>query len=145
MRVALLDETGVVLAASRDVRALQREHLAPGAATAPSGAAQWTRANVTRWDFVDLPDGVTVPQRPRDVVLYPALLDSAGSVEIKLVPPGLGAAERHRGGVRRLLLKGLPQQTALIRDRTLADRELVLAYHGIGSTELLIDGGYTAG
>jgi ATP-dependent helicase HrpA len=104
-----------------------------------ANGAQWARRNVTRWDFADLPASVTVPQRPRDVILYPALLDEADSVELKLVPPGLGAVEQHRGGVRRLLLKGLPQQIALIRDRTLADRELVLAYHGIGSTDLLID------
>jgi ATP-dependent RNA helicase HrpA len=140
MRVTLLDEAGAVLAASRDVRTLQRELLEPAAAPMPpSGAAQWTRTNVARWDFADLPDSVTVPQRPRDLVLYPALLDDGGRVELKLVPPGPGAVEQHRGGVRRLLLKGLPQQSALIRERTLADRELVLAYHGIGSTELLVD------
>jgi ATP-dependent helicase HrpA len=41
--------------------------------------------------------------------------------------------------VRRLLLKVLPQQTALIRDRTLADRALVLNYHGVGDTAALVD------
>jgi ATP-dependent helicase HrpA len=41
--------------------------------------------------------------------------------------------------VRRLLLKAMPQQTALVRDATLADRALVLAYHGLGPTAALVD------
>jgi ATP-dependent helicase HrpA len=41
--------------------------------------------------------------------------------------------------VRRLLMKALPQQVALVRDRTLAERELVLGFHGIGATGALVD------
>jgi ATP-dependent helicase HrpA len=41
--------------------------------------------------------------------------------------------------VRRLVLKALPQQAALIRDRTLADRALLLAYHGVGDNAALVD------
>jgi ATP-dependent helicase HrpA len=33
----------------------------------------------------------------------------------------------------------LPQQAAMIRDRTLADRELVLNYHGVGDSAALVD------
>jgi ATP-dependent helicase HrpA len=38
-----------------------------------------------------------------------------------------------------LLLKALPQQVGLIRDRTLADRALVLAYLGVGDSAALVD------
>jgi ATP-dependent helicase HrpA len=41
--------------------------------------------------------------------------------------------------VRRLILKALPQQAALIRDRTLADRALLLGYHGVGDNAALVD------
>jgi len=71
--------------------------------------------------------------------LYPALVDVDGRVDLTLQPPGAAAAAVHRGGVRRLLLKALPQQTALIRDRALADRALVLAYHGVADSGALVD------
>jgi ATP-dependent helicase HrpA len=41
--------------------------------------------------------------------------------------------------VRRLLLKALPQQAALIRERVMADRALLLSYHGIGDSAALVD------
>jgi ATP-dependent helicase HrpA len=139
MRVEVLDSNGTVLAAGRDLNALQRSLLGPAPSPASGARATWTRTGITHWDFGDLPDTVLVPQRPRDLRLYPALGDDDGRVDLKLVPPGAAAVERHRAGVRRLLLKSLPQQTALIKERALAERELVLAYHGIGSTQLLLD------
>jgi ATP-dependent helicase HrpA len=102
-------------------------------------ASQWRRAGVTRWDLGDLPETVVVAQQPRDLVLYPCLVDNAASVDLRLEPPGAAAVALHRAGVRRLLIKVLPQQAALVRDRTLADRDLVLAYHGIGASAALVD------
>jgi ATP-dependent helicase HrpA len=139
MRVKRSTRTARVLAAGRDLRALQRTLLGPAPAPAVGARAAWTRSGVTHWDFGDLPDAVLVPQRPRDLKLYPALADADGRVDLGLVPPGPAAVARHRTGVRRLLLKSLPQQTALVKERALAERELVLAYHGIGSTQLLLD------
>jgi ATP-dependent helicase HrpA len=49
------------------------------------------------------------------------------------------AVARHRAGVRRLLLKAVPQQASLVRDKLIADREAVLAYHGVGTTAELVD------
>jgi ATP-dependent helicase HrpA len=143
MRIALVDADGTVCATGRDLRALQRDWAAVegrgGRAAAPAAEAAWGETALTRWSFGDLPDKVTVQQRPRDLDLYPSLLDEQGRVELRLLPPGPAAVERHRRGVRRLLLKCMPQQTALIRERALADRELVLSYHGIASGDVLID------
>jgi ATP-dependent helicase HrpA len=137
MRVAVVDADGRVLAASRDVAALQRE--LGGAAAVEAAPAGWQRTGLTRWDVGDLPPAVVVAQRPQSLSLYPALVDVDGRVDLKLQPPGPAAVALHRGGVRRLLLKALPQQTALIRDRMLADRALVLAYHGVAATAALVD------
>jgi ATP-dependent helicase HrpA len=142
MRIEVRDADGRVLGAGRDLRALQREWLDARAARAASsggGADAWTRTNVARWDFGDLPDAVALRQAGRDVQLYPSLLDDRGRVDLRLLPPGPAAIEQHRGGVRRLLLKCVPQQAALIRERALKDRELVLAYHGVGSADELVD------
>jgi ATP-dependent helicase HrpA len=142
-RVEVVDADGRVLAAGRELRALQRELGAtPGAAdviAAAAAPAQFRRSNLQRWDIGDLPDSVVVAQRPRDLTLYPCLVDVAGRVDLELKPPGAAAQAVHRSGVRRLLLKALPQQAALIRERTLADRALVLNYHGVGDTAALVD------
>jgi ATP-dependent RNA helicase HrpA len=142
MRIEVRDADGQVLGAGRDLRALQREWLdARAARAAPAGgrADAWTRTNVSRWEFGDLPDAVALRQAGRDVQLYPSLLDDRGRVDLRLLPPGPAAVEQHRGGVRRLLLKSVPQQAALIRERALKDRELVLAYHGVGGAEELVE------
>jgi ATP-dependent helicase HrpA len=139
LRVAVVDADGRVLGASRELAALQREHAVTGAAAEEAAPAQWNRTGLTRWDVGDLPAAVVVAQRPRPLTLYPALDDVAGRVDLNLQPPGAAAVARHRRGVRRLLLKALPQQAALIRDRTLGDRALVLAYHGVGDSAALVD------
>ncbi len=142
MRIEVRDADGHVLGAGRDLRALQREWLdARAARAAPLGGDTdaWTRTNVSRWDFGDLPDAVALRQGSRDVQLYPSLVDEGGRVDLRLLPPGPAAVEQHRAGVRRLLLKGVPQQAAMIRERALKDRELVLAYHGVGSAEDLVE------
>jgi ATP-dependent helicase HrpA len=142
MRIEVRDADGHMLGAGRDLRALQREWLdarAAREASAGAGTDAWTRTNVSRWDFGDLPDSVALRQARRDVQLYPSLLDDHGRVDLRLLPPGPAAVEQHRGGVRRLLLKSVPQQAALIRERALKDRELVLSYHGVGSADELVD------
>jgi ATP-dependent helicase HrpA len=142
MRIEVRDADGAVLGAGRDLRALQREWLdARGVRATVSGGGTdaWARTNIARWDFGDLPDAVALRQGGSDVQLYPSLLDERGRVDLRLLPPGPGAVEQHRAGVRRLLLKGVPQPAALIRDRALKDRELLLAYHGVGGADDLAD------
>jgi ATP-dependent helicase HrpA len=140
LRIAVVDADGRVLAAGRDLAALRRElGVQPGGAPSEAPATRWQRTGLVRWDFGDLPESVLVAQRPRELAFYPTLVDSGGRVDLELRPPGPAAAAEHRNGVRRLLLKSLPQQTALIRDRALADRALVLAYHGVGDGAALVD------
>ena len=140
MRIEVHDAAGRVLAAGRDLRALQREWLDAGGVRAASGGGEaFTRANVAHWDFEDLPDTVALKQAAREVQLYPSLLDVQGRVDLRLLPPGPSAVEQHRRGVRRLLLKNVPQQIALVRERTLKDRDLLLAFHGIGTSDALVD------
>jgi ATP-dependent helicase HrpA len=141
MRVAVLEADGTQRAAGRDLRALQRDGLVAAAepARSPRAREQWSKSGLTQWDFGDLPAAVVVPQKPRDITLWPALQDVAGRVDLSLAPPGPPAIAQHRSGVRRLLLKCLPQQAALVRDSLLAERDLVLAYHGIGNTDALVD------
>jgi len=140
LRVAVVDAGGRVLGAGRDLAPLQRELGAPAGATAAETAPKhWQRTGLTRWEIGELPPTVVVAQRPQPLTLYPALVDNGGRVDLTLQPPGPTAVALHRAGVRRLLLKALPQQAALIRDRALADRSLVLAYHGVADSTALVD------
>jgi ATP-dependent helicase HrpA len=144
MRVAVLDADGKTIAAGRDLPALQRRDAgalrrARRAARPGTPSEQFERTDLARWDFGDLPERATIAQQPRPVELYPALVDDNGRVDLRLLPPGPAAVERHRNGVRRLTLKQLPQQVALIRRETLARRELVLGFHGIGAGDELVD------
>jgi ATP-dependent helicase HrpA len=139
MRVAVVAGDGGVRATGRDLRALQRELGATGGkgVVLSGGVARWERRGVTQWDFGDLPEAVVMHERP--LTLYPALVEREGRVDLTLLPPGAGAVAAHRAGVRRLIVRSLPQQAALIRSRTLADRTLLLAYHGIGDNAALVD------
>ena len=137
MRIEVVGPDGAVIAASRDLVALQRgfAHGAPHAAS----ESEWSRRGVARWDFPDLPDSVRVEQYGTSLALFPALIDVDGRVDLELLAPGPAAAARHRAGVRRLLLKQLPQQTELIRRRVVDDRELILSFHGVGTGDALVD------
>src|SRR5690606_38895884 len=84
-------------------------------------------------------DSVRVEQYGTSLALFPALIDVDGRVDLELLAPGPAAAARHRAGVRRLLLKQLPQQTELIRRRVVDDRELILSFHGVGTGDALVD------
>ncbi len=151
LRVEVLGADGRVLGAGRDLPALQRRFAADlGAAAETRNAAAegpgsgWMRKNVTRWDVPDLPDSVVVRDYSASLALYPALVEADGRVDLRLLPPGPAAVALHRAGVRRLLLKNLPQQAELVRRSVLGDRALVLSYHGIGPGEALVDDVLTA-
>src|SRR5690606_2368103 len=104
MRIEVVDRDGGVVAATRDLVALQRR-FGRRAARRPAPESEWSRRGVTRWDFPDLPDSVRVEQYGTKLALYPALLDVDERVDLELIAPGPAAAARHRLGVRRLLLK----------------------------------------
>jgi ATP-dependent helicase HrpA len=171
MRVAVIGADGGVIAAGRDLPALQRRFAGQathverrgqgGVAARPDARGDRGRAaragrggnrnpelgadrlaprtGLMRWDFDDLPDAVTVREYGTRLALYPALVDAATRVDLAWLPPGPAAVRRHRDGVRRLLLKNVPQQADVIRRRALEDRELLLAFHGIGPGEVLAD------
>ena len=143
LRIEVLDADGTVAGADRDVIALQRRFAAKGGGAEPPGAGvaggSWSRSGLARWDFQDLPERVVVREYGTELGLYPALLDVDGRVDLELIPPGPASAARHRLGVRRLMLRQLPQQADLIRRLVLGDRELILSYHGIGPGEELVD------
>jgi ATP-dependent helicase HrpA len=142
MRIDVIDEAGVSIAASRDLHALQIElakDKSPLARQAAFTDPAWTRRGLSGWDAEALPDLVRVQRYGGALELYPALVEEGTNVDLRLLPPGPAARRSHRHGVRRLLLKRMPQQAARIGVDVLGDRELLLNFHGLGGSRDLID------
>jgi ATP-dependent helicase HrpA len=140
--VEVVDERGAVLAGGHDLRALQRELGARPvlARQKPEGREHaWQRRGLVRWDCGLLPDRVAIEEFGGPLELYPALVEGRAGVDLTLLPPGPAAVERHRRGVRRLLIAQLPQQTGMLRARVLGDKTLLLGFHGLGTGEALLD------
>jgi ATP-dependent helicase HrpA len=105
MRLAITDAKGRVLAAGRDESLLDRK---PSAPSMPAGAAdlrrQWERAGITRWDWGDLPEVLTLDDRSGTPWrLYPRLAVENGDIRIRLFTDANAARSAHVKGVAALL------------------------------------------
>jgi ATP-dependent helicase HrpA len=139
MNVEVIDAEGVIIGRGRNLAALQAE-LKGGPAVEPRPrASAWRRRNLTGWDFGDLPERVAEASHGTVLQLYPALIERDRKADLTLLSPGPAANAAHRAGVRRLMLKSLPQQCGLINDTMHGDRVLKLSYFGIGSEAELLD------
>ena len=68
------------------------------------------REGITQWDFGDLPEKVGFNRGSQTLTGYPALVDDAESVSIRLFDTAQAANESMRAGVRRLLTLALKEQ-----------------------------------
>jgi ATP-dependent helicase HrpA len=105
MRMAfkVLDDTGRVLAVSRDLRQLQRK-LAGETADAfiALQELEFSRDGIHTWDFGDLPESVTLQRYGMSILAFPALVAGEAACALRLLPTRHAAEAAHRAGVRRL-------------------------------------------
>ncbi|MBK1726796.1 ATP-dependent RNA helicase HrpA [Halorhodospira neutriphila] len=140
MAFRVVDAEGAVLAEGRDLPALQAQ--LSGAATeqfAAAGggaAAQWYREGITRWDFDELPESVTLEEGGVTYRGYPALRDEGDAVTRLLLDAPEAAERESRAGVRRLFMLALPQQVRALRKLDEL-KALRLKYRGLGSDDEL--------
>ncbi len=100
----VVDETGGVLAVSRDpavVRRAIRRHRGEGSGDLYD--ERFDREGVQSWDFGDLPESVEVARGSAKAIAHPALLARGGRVALGLVEDSEDAMRRHREGVVALL------------------------------------------
>ena len=115
MNIRVLDDDGEELAMSRDLAGLRRQH---GQAAQQSfvkrGPASEKiaieRDRIARWDFGDLPEEVVFMRNGQSLTGYPALIEQAESVAIRLFDTREAADRAMRPGVRRLLSLMLKEQ-----------------------------------
>jgi ATP-dependent helicase HrpA len=139
LHVAVVDDTGAVVAEGDDLDALQRT-LAPRVQRAVAAAAPTVeRAALTSWSVGAIPSSVTVDRSGGAVQGYPALVDEGGSVALRVLAHADAQRRAMPGGLRRLLLGELPSPArAVVRSLDTAGR-LALSHHPYASVPSLLD------
>jgi ATP-dependent helicase HrpA len=101
----VIDEQRKTLATGRDLVAIRRQL---GMAAKESFAAMpktpYSRENLSRWDFGDLPPSVEVKRDGITFLGYPALVDRGQWASLELLDSPEHARESMRSGVRRLFM-----------------------------------------
>jgi len=92
-----------------------------------------------QWDFGALPESRQVERNRLKLVVYPALQDRGAGVALVEARNAQTAEVISRGGVVRLAMLALPQQTKYVSKRLADDRELVLLSRGLPLRQSLVD------
>jgi len=105
-----------------------------GATAAPEEPA---RARYTAWTFGELPELMELKKGGQTLVGYPALIDKGGDVEIEVFDEPEVAREKHRAGLRRLVVLQLRDALKSL-DKSLPDlQRTAMAYLPLGSADEL--------
>jgi len=139
MNIQVTDGKGGNVAAGRDLRRLQADlsgEASRAFTPAPSESA-WEREGLGSWDFGELPETLDFTQDGIRIQGYPALLDRGADVALKILDSPEQARTATRAGVRRLLMRALPEQVKYLRQSLVKTPGMALAYRGLGSTEQL--------
>ena len=104
LRVAVVDDGGKELTASRDINRLQKDIIAEAESKAFEKARKsWEKTDVTTWDFGNLPDAIALKSGDQlEGYAYPGLEAAEGCVEIRLHKDKHRAAVSHKRGVAAL-------------------------------------------
>ena len=133
-RIEVVDVQGKVLAAGRDLAALQAQ--CGGQARASFQAlpdSRWERSGITQWDFGALPEFVTLEQAGVQVRGYPALVASKDGIDLRLLDTPREAAWHHRAGVLALLRRHCARAVKDVRRHLPGIDTLCLRFAPLGS------------
>jgi ATP-dependent helicase HrpA len=143
MTFAVINEKGVEVARSKDLASLQdklktrgREAVARVSASTPHAIE---RTGLTSWDFDELPKVIDTKQGGTVIRAYPALVDAGTSVSITLMSTPEDQARETPGGVRRLLLLGIPSPLSYVREHLTQSEKLLLATSPYQNVNALFD------
>lgn len=138
MNIRVIDEAGKTLAASRDLAEL-REKLAGVTRDAFKDLPRspFNRDNLSRWDFGDLPESVSVRKPGITVLAYPALVEDGQKVHLRLLDSLEAAAKEMRGGMRRLFMQQLSSEFKYLSKNLNGFNQSALYYASIGPADAL--------
>ncbi len=139
MRFEVVDEDGRVLAAGRDLAALQQgQGEAAQTAVQRQAGGEWTREDLRAWDFGPLPEVVEQRQGGLAVRAHPALVDEDGRVALRLLGSEAAAREAHRGGLVRLAALQLKDKLRYLAKELEKDARLQLLAKPVGGGAALV-------
>ncbi|HEY7087080.1 MAG TPA: ATP-dependent RNA helicase HrpA [Tepidisphaeraceae bacterium] len=137
MNFRVVDSQGKEVAMGRDIAELRRRIGGAAQSTFAAGAdQQFHRDKITRWDFGDLPERVTVMRHGMELMGYPALVDAGDSVSLRVLDTPESAAAAMRAGLRRLFVLQLAGEIKSLARRLPID-EMCLHYATIGDCDEL--------
>ena len=139
MNFSVIDDGGQELASGRDLAAL-RAQLGGAARITYGGGAEdnaFERTGLTEWNFGDLPTQVKFQRGGRELVGYPALVDTGEAADLRLLDDAAAADAETRRGVVRLLRISLAAQFKQIEKDLGRETALALKYRHFGSADKL--------
>jgi ATP-dependent helicase HrpA len=139
---AVEDDSGAVVARGKDLPALQEDLAAPvRAAVAAAVAGELERDGLRAWpdELDELPQLVERARGEHVVRGYPAFVDTANAVGIRVFASSQEQAAQMRPGVRRLLRLTTPSPVRAAERSLTARARLVLGANPDGSIPALLD------
>ncbi len=124
MRLAIVDSGGREIVSGRDIRIL-KEDIAEDLETRDFEAAKaaWEKTGLTRWDFGDLPEIISIGEGNHEGIAFPGLEADDDGVNLRLFKSSREADVSHRKGVVALFarhfakeLRTLKRQLTLTKD-----------------------------
>ncbi len=140
MNFILQDDQNQVVAMARSLNKLQREFKQQINTTiAQSAKKNINIEGITRWDFGELPEEVSLPRGKINIKAWPALRDRIESVSLEVVDnPLIAQAVSIQGQLRLAMLHGQEQYKYLMK-HLLRGRDLQLKAAGLASRENLVN------
>jgi ATP-dependent helicase HrpA len=136
MNFRIVDESGKQVATGRDLAKIRRDLGIRARSTfADLPAGPYNRADVTRWDFGDLPEKVEVRLHGATLLGFPALVDEGATASLRLLDSAEAARLAHRAGVRRLFMVQLAEEVRQLARRLPRIEQLCLHYKPLGSCD----------
>jgi len=135
----VVDTGGAVLASSKDLAALQRQFAAAIADTLQSITEDISRRSVADWDFDELPREVERTVGGHLMRGYPALVDEAGTVAVRVLDTPEHQGRAMWSGTRRLLLNTVPSPARSIANSLSQQQKLTLSRTPHGSPVALLE------
>lgn len=136
MNFRIVDESGKQVAVGRDLHKIRRDLGTRARSTfADLPPGPYNRANVTRWDFGDLPEKVEVNLHGSTLLGFPALVDEGTTASLRLLDSAEAARLAHQAGVRRLFMVQLAEEVKHLARRLPRVDQLCLYYKPLGSCD----------
>ncbi|MBT9567732.1 MAG: ATP-dependent RNA helicase HrpA [Thiobacillus sp.] len=139
MNVRVVDDSGQELASGRDLAALRLQ--LGGAASITYGSQSdsndFEQTGLTDWSFGDLPEQVKFSRGGRELIGFPALVDTGEAVDLRLLDTAETAEQETRRGVVRLLRLALALQFKQLDKDLARETALALKYRNFGGADAL--------